>query len=585
MSLRKKIVIIGVSQLVLMGGVLFGLYYYDAKAKITDRYVEKARSVILTTESTREEMANKWKKDIFNTEMLQKWAAAGEVDKILEAVPVVSAWKAAMAKASEGGYEFRVPKFEPRNPDNAPDALEAKVLKKLKNEGLDEYHVYDEELNAIRYFRPIHLTEECLLCHGQPHLSAELWGNDKGLDPTGGTMEGWKTGEMHGAFEVVQSLDSADAALMSSLAWGAGTMAALVFVGAFILAWQITKAVIKPVEKMVAVSRKVAEGDLTQRIDIDSQDEIGVLAGAINTSTEALHDVARNLVQTSSTLTGYASELSNTASDLTRGAQETTDQSAVVAAAGEEMSTNMRNMASSTEQMSNNARMAASSVEQMNVAIQEVAQSAEQAAAVADNAANLAQTSNDQLGKLGMSAQEIGKVVAVIQEIAEQTNLLALNATIEAARAGDAGKGFTVVATEVKELARQTAEATEDIRQRVLGIQGASGDAVTAIGEIGEVVSKVNEASRTIAAAVEEQSITSREIAENVGQTASAAEVVSQNVSESSVATQEIAQNIVNVDNNARQTAAGASETQAASQNLAQLAEQLDTLVKRFRVD
>ncbi|HYW78895.1 MAG TPA: methyl-accepting chemotaxis protein, partial [Thermoguttaceae bacterium] len=188
------------------------------------------------------------------------------------------------------------------------------------------------------------------------------------------------------------------------------------------------------------------------------------------------------------------------------------------------------------------------------------------------------------IGQLGTAADEIGKVIETIQDIAEQTNLLALNATIEAARAGDAGKGFAVVASEVKELAKQTADATEDIRVRIEGIQSSTGEAVVSIGQISDVIHQVNDVSKTIASAVEEQSITTREIAQNVTQTSDAATSVSAGVAQSASASQEITQNIAGVDQGARQTAQGASKTQNASQELAGLAEQLQTLVGQFKV-
>ena len=163
----------------------------------------------------------------------------------------------------------------------------------------------------------------------------------------------------------------------------------------------------------------------------------------------------------------------------------------------------------------------------------EIARNAEQASTIASGASELAQVSNETIARLGTSADEIGKVIDVIQDIADQTNLLALNATIEAARAGAAGNGFAVVATEVKELARKTAEATEDIRHRIQGIQSSTSEAVQAIGKISHVIDEVKDVSRTIASAVEEQSITTREIAQNVAETSKAAETVSVGVSQS----------------------------------------------------
>ena len=147
--------LIGVAPLVVLGGVLFALYYRDTRQKVRQRYVEQARSVVLTTEATREGMGVKWDKGLFSAQQLRGWADKKDIDRILEAVPVVTAWRAAMAKATEAGYEFRVPKLKPRNPKNEPDAIEAQALETLTREGLAEYHVIDPARHAVRYFRPV----------------------------------------------------------------------------------------------------------------------------------------------------------------------------------------------------------------------------------------------------------------------------------------------------------------------------------------------------------------------------------------------------------------------------------------------
>lgn len=349
----------------------------------------------------------------------------------------------------------------------------------------------------------------------------------------------------------------------------------------------IGKSVSTPIGHVVRQLDSVAQGDISKNVAQDlvtRRDEVGALSRAIQTMTENLRKTITELAQTSRTLASSSTELSATATQLASGAEETTNQSATVASAAEELSTNMQNMAASTEEMSNNVKTVAAAVEEMTASIGEVARNAEQAANVAEQAAQLAATSNQDIGQLGAAADEIGKVIEVIQDIAEQTNLLALNATIEAARAGEAGKGFAVVATEVKELAKQTAEATEDIRKRIEGIQASTGNAVKSIGEISGVITKVNEVSRTIASSVEEQSITTKEIAQNVGQTATAAQTVSQGVNQSAAASKEITKNIAGVDQAARQTAQGAAQTQTAGQDLSRLAENLQQLVGQFKV-
>jgi methyl-accepting chemotaxis protein len=349
-----------------------------------------------------------------------------------------------------------------------------------------------------------------------------------------------------------------------------------------VLGRQIGRSLRRTVDRLKDICE--GEGDLTQRLPVTTRDEIGDLAKWFNVFVEKLQHIMGEIAGDTRSLAGSATTLSETSTQLAGGAEETTSQSAQVAAAAEQMSTNMRGMAAASEEMSTNIRVVASSVEQLTGTIGEVAKNAEQAATVAESAARLAIDSNSRISELGNAADEIGKVIVVIEDIAEQTNLLALNATIEAARAGEAGKGFAVVATEVKELARQTAGATEDIRKRIQGIQGSTGQAVHAIANIGTVIQQVNELSRSIAAAVEEQNVTTREIARNVSETSSAAQTVARGVAESAAASQEITRNIVGVDEAAKQTAQGAAQTQLSGRDLSRLAEQIKLLVGQFKI-
>jgi len=348
----------------------------------------------------------------------------------------------------------------------------------------------------------------------------------------------------------------------------------------------------REVENVSQVLNLAAEGDLTQVYEVGKSEEdtkevhstFSEIASAVNGMCSNLREVIGGVAKNAETLNSTSTELSTTADQLAHGAGETTNQSATVSSAAEEMSINMNNMAASTEEMTTNIKTVATAVEEMTSSIAEIAKNADQASSVAGNAASLAESSNKTIGQLGSAADEIGKVIEVIQDIAEQTNLLALNATIEAARAGDAGKGFAVVATEVKELAKQTADATEDIRNRIEGIQGSTQEVVTSIGEISEVISQVSNVSQTIAAAVEEQSVTTKEIARNVTQTSDAAMSISSGVAESASASQEITRSISEVDQAAKQTSVAAAQTQESGNALSNLAEDLQGLVSKFQV-
>jgi len=379
--------------------------------------------------------------------------------------------------------------------------------------------------------------------------------------------------------------DLSDAlASCTSLAWFCGLTILGAAVGVSFIALWIASQIARPLVQSAKVLEKVAAGDLTQKVNVTTKDEVGQLGTAVNTLTENFRGVIQNIMQGTQTLTASSTQLTATADDLTQNANGTTQQSATVAAAAEEMATNMRSMAGSTEEMSTNVKTVASAIEEMTASISEIAKNAESSSTVAGQAADLADISNKKVALLGEAASEIGKVIDVIQDIADQTNLLALNATIEAARAGEAGKGFAVVASEVKELAKQSAAATDSIRQRIQAMQGSTTETVGAIAEISAAIKNVNNVARSIAAAVEEQSIATKEISRNVAQTATAASTVSRGVTESAAACQEITRTIASVDSAAKNTAAGATQTKASGTQLFQLAGKLNSLVTEFQV-
>jgi methyl-accepting chemotaxis protein len=257
------------------------------------------------------------------------------------------------------------------------------------------------------------------------------------------------------------------------------------------------------------------------------------------------------VAQSATTLSSAAEELSANSTQMVSNAEETATQAGVVSAAAEQVSKNVQTVATGTEEM--------------GASIKEIAKNAQDAAKVAAGAVKTAETTNATIAKLGDSSAEIGKVIKVITSIAQQTNLLALNATIEAARAGEAGKGFAVVANEVKELAKETAKATEDISQKIEAIQGDTKSAVTAIAEISAIINKINDYQNTIASAVEEQTATTNEI--------------SRNVAEAAKGSTEIAQNITGVASAAKSTTSGANDTQKAAGELSRMASELQAIV------
>ncbi|MBK8096710.1 MAG: methyl-accepting chemotaxis protein [Planctomycetes bacterium] len=387
-------------------------------------------------------------------------------------------------------------------------------------------------------------------------------------------------------FAVARAMEAEAAEVEAAmLAWSLGLILGTAVV-MFGIAWWQSRQVVQPIQGTIVALKDIAEGegDLTRRLDEQRADELGELGRWFNKFLVKLQGVVQQIAGKAQGVTAASTQLQGTATSLTLGAERTKSQSTQVAAAAEQMSANMNTVSTSSEGMAGTFRAVAAAVEEMTASIGEVAKNAENAARVAGQAAQLTRSSNEKVSALGSAANEIGRVIETIQDIAEQTNLLALNATIEAARAGEAGKGFSVVANEVKDLARQTAEATQDIRQRIERIQASTGESVAAIGEIDKVIAQVSSVSQTIAVAVAEQRTATQEISQNLAQNTRTVEVVNRNVAESVAASQEISKSIAEVDSHARSTAAGAEQTLASGRGLAGLAGELSELVGRFKV-
>jgi len=582
-SLRGKLLLVGLSLPALLIAVLFTLYYFQQRHTTVDGYVEKARAICLTAESTREEMDHKWEQGLFTTDMLRQWAAAGEKEKVMSAIPVVTAWRGAMNKAEQGGYQFRTPKFQPRNPGNEPDPVEAAALNFMKEHDVEEHYLIDEDLNAIRYFRSIKLTQSCLACHGDPASSQQLWGNDQGLDPTGSEMEGWAAGERHGAFEVIQPLDEADGKLFAALIQGGG----VVLLGMGLLGGCFTvfsNRLTRPLKSAVASIEALAAGDLTQSFDEDATDEVGTLGASMNKLTHSFRGVLLQLRENSESLNRSSGSMSEVASSLADGSTRTSDRSNAAAAAGEQLAQSVSTMAATAEELSTSADSIAAAIQEMSASLNEVAKNCTDESQVAGEADEQARGASEIMNHLGDSAHEIGKVVELISKIAEQTNLLALNATIEASSAGEAGKGFAVVAGEVKELARQSAGASDQIRGQIEDMQASSRRAIQAIGSISEVIGKVNTIAHTIAAAVEEQSATINEIARTGSGVSAASSDLARNVEDSASGARSVSENIQSVNTTASETAHGAARICESAAELESMAGEFAKAIAHFKL-
>ena len=542
-----------------------------AKWKLTQKVVVSISAVLIVTSLasfwiTRDRV-NRQAEDAFRDKVRQitgmatatrEWYSAN-LDSLvpnhdfkhLEQVPVVVAWKVAQQYAQSAGMEFKTPSPSPRDAHNSPDEFERRALARFQEHAdLKEYseRVTENGREWMRYAQPVRVSQDCLFCHGDPAGTK---------DPFGYTKEGMKAGDLRAAFTVKAPVEELVANASSNSRMLFLTNLFTLLAACLAVALVIRRTVIRPLLGVKQMLQGVAEGDLTRRLEITSADEVGQMGEALNTTVEKISEVVREIGDESTNVANASEEFSAVSQQISANSEETSAQASVVTIATEQVNRGLQTVATATEQMSSSIR--------------EIAKNATEAAKVADSATKTAYETNAVVAKLGESSAEIGQVIKVITSIVQKTDLLALNATVEAARAGEVGAGFAVVANEVKELAKQTAAATEDISRKIETIQADAKGAVEAIGSISGVIGQVNSISGTIATAVEEQSATTTEMSRSVAEAARGAG--------------EVAQNIQGVAQAAQSTSHGATDSQKAAKSLAEMSTHLRGLVGRFKLD
>ncbi|MEF3255906.1 MAG: methyl-accepting chemotaxis protein [Deferribacterales bacterium] len=532
--------------------------------------VNNSRSVIIEAEGIREFMAKKLEANIYNMEEAKK-----DVNKFLLIVPIVSSMKIMQAKADEMGVKFKVPKIQPRNPINTPDELEQKVLTMLaqKDTGsgpTPEHYEVDKKSGYIRYFKAIRLTKECEWCHGDPATSQQYWGNDKGLDPTGVKMEGWKAGEVRGAFEIFTPLAPIMAAVYKDMLRNFIFLIIIIILISLILFYFNKRFIIQPLQKVSDALSKVANGDFTVSLEVESKDEIGELTRNLNKMVtdvkSSLDLVSRSIDQLAST----SAELSSNAELIAAGAVEQAEQASTTASAVEEVNATVVEVAQNAANVANSANMAKDQVIKGHRVVTETKEMMEKIAETVSNAANTVRS-------LGESSEQIGQIIQVIDDIADQTNLLALNAAIEAARAGEHGRGFAVVADEVRKLAEKTVKATKEIAEMIQNIQADTGGAVAGMHEGVEQVSEGKAKAEEAAVALDQIKESVESVTYEVAQIARATD-------EQSKATELMAKSVENISKIAQENSMASKESAQAVEQLSMLASELQSMINRFKL-
>jgi len=466
-SVKTKTIVTALAGPVIIALILGAQQILTIGNKSEETILKQSKAIVLMAEAGRNEMSAK-----IQSGLIKPFAEIPD-DKVVDAVPVITAIHMAMVNADKAGYTFRVPKVSPRNPDNAPTPLEAKVLEELKATNSDEYTMHSSD--NIRYFKAIRLTKECLFCHGDP----------KGeKDVTGGIKEGWKEGEIHGAFEIISSLDAAKAETMSAaMSFSLWTGVILIIV-ATLVTLMMRSALIRPLLEITSLTTSMSEGRFSGGVADPTNDEIGKVGKSLNTMITSLSSVIR-------TVTGAAGDVSTGSRQLSAAADDVATGAAKQAASVEEVAASMDAIAQSITTNAKNSLMTKE---------------------IAIKAAREAETTGKSLIE-GLSVlKEIAGKIQIIEEIARQTNLLALNAAIEAARAGEHGKGFAVVASEVRQLAERSGKAAQEI----ITISGASVEVADSAGaKLGQLVPEIKRTAdlvEEIAAASATQDVNARQV-------------------------------------------------------------------------
>ncbi len=385
-------------------------------------------------------------------------------------------------------------------------------------------------------------------------------------------------------FGVAFPLDVFNAAIIH-LRWVSLLAALLMAFGATLLIVLITRNIVKPISAAALAMSDIAsgEGDLTRRLPTDSKDEVAELGSAFNSFADKLSGIIHLIAKDSTGLNGTSLDLKHGAKSLDKSAAGIQGDSSGLSDTSGKMSTAVQSISVGAEEMSSTVSTVASAIEEMSTSLSDVASGCQQEAAAIRRADTEAHSAQDMMNQLGRAATEISKIVDTINDISAQTNLLALNATIEAASAGDAGKGFSVVADEVKHLSRQVASATKEIKRQIEEMQEASSGSIASTKRVAEIISEVSGISKGIVVAVERQSETVVEISSNISMASRAASDISKNIAELAVGVSGIHDSTKHLDDEIHKTGDSIKAIHERAENLSDLANNLDTIVKQFK--
>ncbi len=581
----KLIAVMGVLVIALVG---VNFWFFTKEFKEVSHHDLEARGAILCdlADQIKRNTAALHKQGVFDAATMQAElkahvAKGGDYreTRLFKTVPIVAGWNAAVEAAESQDMRFRVLDLEPRNQDNKPanDSIEFQMLQVLDSQlasgGSNIVTRHDKTKNELIFMQAIELDASCMGCHGDPAVydQKDADGRFDGQDILGYKMEGWKPGDVHGAYTVSMPLTPVDAQVASFFRNGMMVTVPMLVLTGVLVFFMMRRLLSKPLSNIAETMKAIITNhDLTRRTGIASRNEVGEISHWFDQMVSSLQEIIGSVSGSAGQVATAATQIAATSEQMAAGLAAQEKQSAQVSAAVEEMSASVAEVAQQTQKAS------ASAIESQD----EAGKGGKIVSDTVDEIHRIAEdvkASAEKMSELGAKGEKIGSIIEVINGIADQTNLLALNAAIEAARAGEQGRGFAVVADEVRRLAERTSQATEEVASSIREIQMDTRSAIERIEAGAKRVSQGVDLAHSAGSALTNIVTASQSVASMVQSISAAAE-------QQSSASAVISKSVEEINAVTRESAAGAGMAAQASMELSKQSEMLQQLVHRFKV-